>query len=375
MAQITRQKFIYRWTPPALLQYARDIKQRLDSRTDFLCFWKGFDKSSIPAALVDMVESFIANQDFKRVSRYWHYLNAQNLSMLANLGADNYRNSVALNYFTWTTISEEMAGTIIRIAASAGSPHIANIFKTQPGLDLIASLNHNLLVGALFSALSESGGLAHFEEIREEITENIPYVTIDNKKVTQDRMNSLMELQTISKVFNFQPESTIVEIGAGSGRTATCLLSLNPNLKYIIADIPPALFLSSTNLRRLFPERRIAVGFREKNSAALEKLIDENDLIFIFPSQLSLLRPKSVDLFLAIDCLHEMTKKTIDGYFDEIDRLAKRFYMKVWNHTRVPFDLHELDKNDFPIKKHWTVALDQPCIFPASFSEMGYHLP
>jgi hypothetical protein len=151
-------------------------------------------------------------------------------------------------------------------------------------------------------------------------------------------------------------------------------MSLTSDIKYIIADIPPALFLSSLNLRELFPERRIALAFKVSNPEEVSALIRDNDLIFMFPHQMRLLADKSIDLFLAVDCLHEMTMATIEDYFAQIDRLARNFYMKVWNSTRVPFDLHRLTRDDYPFRPHWEKVFDEVCVFPSNFCEMGYRL-
>jgi hypothetical protein len=57
------------------------------------------------------------------------------------------------------------------------------------------------------------------------------------------------------------------------------------------------------------------------------------------------------------------------------DRLARSFYMKVWNTTQVPFDLHHLTRDDYPVRPHWEKVFDEACVFPSNFSEMGYRLP
>jgi putative sugar O-methyltransferase len=214
-----------------------------------------------------------------------------------------------------------------------------------------------------------------FAEVREQIGDSTPHLVIDGARVTQDRLNALLEFERISLLGDFADGSTVLEIGAGDGRTAACLMSLMPGIKYIIGDTPPALFLSSGNLRGLFPERRVAAALKASSLEELSALIRGNDLIFIFPHQIRLLADKSIDLFLAIDCLHEMTKATIDDYFAQIDRLARSFYMKVWNTTQVPFDLHRLTRDDYPVRPHWEKVFDEACVFPSNFCEMAYRLP
>src|SRR5690606_31659160 len=130
-----------------------------------------------------------------------------------------------------------------------------------------------------------------------------PHLNLDGARITQDRLNSLLEYEQISRLGVLRRDCRVLEIGAGSGRTAACLLSLVPGLKYIIADIPPALFLSYGNLRDLFPELRVAAGFTVQSRQELDAVIAGNDLIFVFPDQLRHMADKSIDLFLAVDCL------------------------------------------------------------------------
>lgn len=363
------------WLPPALIEFVRDVRQRADRRTDFQYFWKRFDKSSIPSELREMVAAFVESPDFPKISRYWHYLNANNLEMIAKSGSENYRKDVSLNYYTWTDFSEELAGGLFQAAAQSPNSTYSKLFRQQPGMELVPSVKHNILLVALHAAVMARPIAHRIGEVREQVSDSTPHLRIGDIRITQDRLNSLLEFERISLLGDFSGWRTVLEIGAGNGRTAACLMSLVPGLKYVIADIPPALFLSLGNLRGLFPERRVAVGFKATDREQLAALIRDNDLIFIFPNQIRLMGDKSVDLFLAVDCLHEMTRTTIDDYFSQIDRLALNFYMKVWNRTRVPFDLHHLTRDDYPARQHWEKIFDVACVFPSNFSEMGYSLP
>jgi putative sugar O-methyltransferase len=370
MASLTLRRFAKQWLlPPALTEFLRGLR-RPQKHVDFQTFWNRFPKSSVPTELSDMVSTFVESPDFKNISRYWHHLNAINLEMIARDGADNYRKNVSFNYYTWTEIDEDKAGSLFRIAGSAQSPY-RELFRQQPGLAATLSVQHNILIAALYAAVMARPVARYFAQVRERVTDSTPHLMIDGKPVTQDRLNSLLEFERISLLGDFA-DRTILEIGAGDGRTAACMMSLIPSVKYIIADIPPAVFLCSQNLRRLFPDRRITMAFTA--SSQLSALIRDNDLIFIFPHQLRLLANKSIDLFLAVDCLHEMTKTTINDYFAQIDRLATTFYMKVWSSTQVPLDLHRLTRDDYPVRAHWKKVFDESCVFPSNFSEMGYRL-
>ena len=69
----------------------------------------------------------------------------------------------------------------------------------------------------------------------------------------------------------------------------------------------------------------------------LQKNIKSNDISFVFPHQLRTIDKKYFDFVLAVDCIHEMDKKTIKYYFDLINDLTNSFYFSIWNKTTAPF--------------------------------------
>ncbi len=62
------------------------------------------------------------------------------------------------------------------------------------------------------------------------------------------------------------PKKNFIEIGAGAGRTATVILSINENAKYVIADLPPAIEVSYKNLKACFPNKKIFKCFSVNDS-------------------------------------------------------------------------------------------------------------
>ena len=95
----------------------------------------------------------------------------------------------------------------------------------------------------------------------------------NNIKITQEKLRSLIEYETISKLINKNnSETKIVEIGSGNGRICDTVLSINPLVtKYILADIPPALTLAYDRLKKSFPEKKIFYGIDIKENE-IEKL-------------------------------------------------------------------------------------------------------
>ena len=117
-----------------------------------------------------------------------------------------------------------------------------------------------------------------------------PSLEIDGNKINQDDLNSLLEFEQISRLLKKikDKKNTILEIGAGSGRTAKTVISIMNDVKYVIADIPPAINLCFENMKRYFPEKKIVTAFEANNKNDLKNILNQNDIVFIFPHQLKL---------------------------------------------------------------------------------------
>ncbi len=210
--------------------------------------------------------------------------------------------------------------------------------------------------------------------LEEPLIGNPPYVTYDGKRVSQDACNSLLEFIPISQNCPINEISTIIEIGAGSGRTAFCFLKLLPNLRYIIVDFPPALYVSQTYLTDVFPDKKV-MKFRPFNTfKEIENEYFESNIIFLTPDQLNKLPDHSADLFLAIDCIHEMKPEMIIEYFNEAERLSSYFYFKCWTKTTVPYDGIFYSENSYPVHKEWVKLFKEPCVVPSDFFHAFYKL-
>jgi hypothetical protein len=128
---------------------------------------------------------------------------------------------------------------------------------------------------------------------------------------------------------DFAGVKKVSEIGAGYGRTAWVFLLLH-DLKYTIFDIKPAIEISERYLRAVLPERNIT---------------------FKDPCELG----GKCDLMIAIDCLHEMTRKQVEDYFEYIDKNARYFYFSCFKQAFVPFDGINWGIDDYPCRKNWKI--------------------
>ena len=209
-----------------------------------------------------------------------------------------------------------------------------------------------------------------------------PYISLNNLKITTDKLVSLLDFDKIDRAFNLNNIKSILEIGAGSGRTSEAILSIKNNISYVICDIPPAIYVSFKKLKLAYPDKAIEYLVDIQNKDELNKKIKKNDISFIYPHQMELISKDAFDLTIAIDCFHEMDKKTIAHYFKNINNFSKNFYFSIWenskgNYTKTLFKKTErlnYYEGDYNIPKNWVNNFEENLVFPANQISLGFRI-
>ena len=149
-----------------------------------------------------------------------------------------------------------------------------------------------------------------------------------------------------------------------------CFWKARAKAKYVIFDIPPAVFLSQWYLRRVFPEKRI-FGLRSFDN--FEEVRDEYeraDIVFFFPNRWSCFRP--IDSTCSSISAHwrEMRPDQIRNYYSQIGRLTRGyFYSKQWfdfvNHE----DKIVMRQADYPVPPAWKEVYSRRALVQNDFFE------
>jgi putative sugar O-methyltransferase len=169
--------------------------------------------------------------------------------------------------------------------------------------------------------------------------------------------------------------SVVIELGAGYGRDAYAILATTPNVKYVIVDIPPALWVAETYLRHQFPGRRIFPYRAFTEFSEIEAEFLECDIAFFLSTQITLLPAGIADLGMNISSLHEMRLGQIAFYLSQFDRLLKDegvFYLKQWKRAVVPFENTVIRQEDYPIPASWRCELSREAPIQTRFFEARY---
>ena len=174
--------------------------------------------------------------------------------------------------------------------------------------------------------------------------------------ISQDLANSALEASAVARALAGTKPSSIMEVGAGYGRTAYVLLSRFPGATYTIVDIEPALSISRWYLTSLFPTARLR---------------------FLPPDEAQRLGAASVDLVVAVSSLHEMRQDQLKGYLDLFDSVAGGgvVYLKQWERWTNPVDGVTLAFGEYPIPAGWREVFSESTPVQTNFRQAAWRVP
>lgn len=326
---------------------------------------------------------FLESPSYNYISNFWHILNIKNYNQLLVKGLECYGSTIATNYFTFVDFEEEYMGDILKDLSIFNFQ--ADIFKKQNNFNYKQSFIYNYLCLLLYFTLKKN--ILYFKKL-EKLNDKTylgfddPYIAIEGINITIDKIASLLDLEKINKFIQLQSVNNILEIGAGSGRLSECIITNYPDVKYVICDIPPAIYIAYKRMKLGFPTKKISLLIQNNEKESLNNEIKNSDISFIFPHQLSLINKKLFNLVVAVDCLHEMNKKTLNLYFKLVGHLTNNFYFSIWNQTKNHYsktifkktERLNFEKGDYPIPDSWKNTFKENLLFPSNQLGLGYFI-
>ena len=340
-------------------------------------FWNKLDKTNLPKELIKTFDLYLNSPSYNWSSKMWRHMIMLHLNLIASGKYKNYENIMSRLYFTWTEIDEDLIKDSCKNIQHNKIDLNVNLFKKQDNLDWTGSINHNLILLLLYENIKSKKVFKYLNKIKKNDSIVEHSLNINDLEITQDNLNALSEYEKIENLLDKLDvkKKRFLEVGAGSGRTAKVILSINNDAKYVIADLPPAINVSFNNLKTSFPNKKVAKGF-ELNQEDLNIAFDKNDILFIFPHQIKFFSKKTFDISIAIDCLHEMERRIVKNYMINFENVSKLVYFKVWEYAGLPYSFYQYysvhRKEDYFIKDHWKEHLKKRCIYPSKFFELGY---
>ncbi len=314
-------------------------------------------------------------------SKFWEALNKKNLQQLEAGGLQNFKQTVAQNYFTWVIGHRDKQFRYLAKHTNllAWPAILRGIFTHDPSFPLNRTQQRELMIFTrMLWKFTERIDSEHLLTHIDEPTEGNPFrIFLNGKLISQDLANSVLEYYSICEHFKASTTSknTICELGAGYGRNAYVFMKASPNCKYIVIDIPPALYVSQHYLTSVFRGKNIFTFRPFDRFSDVEKELNNADIAFLLPHQAEMLPEKSVDLFINISSLHEMKIDQIHTYFKLIEKLTKGyFYTKQWWVSHNPADGITITPKDYPVPTNWKQVYLRQAKVQTYFFEAMYEL-
>lgn len=315
-------------------------------------------------------------------SKFWIYYLIKNIDQLEENGLENFKQSVNQNYFNWigddwiTPQQESISKDLSSLTKLLTAWHI----RRSAGVEKNVCLNENQwrayknFVAILWEFVSKHDKLGILQDLQEPKLGNSLSFKYKGREISQDICNSVLELNGVAEGMSpVLQNANILEVGGGYGRIADVLLRSYPNATITMVDIPPGLHICQWYLSQLHLNRKI-FKYRAFNSyAEVKHEYEQASVRFLLPHQLELIPDDSFTACINVSSLHEMTPNQIEHWFNLIDRLVSGcFYTKQWIKNVNTYDNIVIERESYPVKKHWKESYNQVCKVQPFFFEALY---
>jgi putative sugar O-methyltransferase len=310
-----------------------------------------------------------------RASKFWEMLCDLNISWLKADGIDNFKRTVNNNYFNWMVNSDSnyfksVSGNFYRRLIKNPRNLIFKLFAKLPPTEVKTYTQGSyrfsrgdrriyakyLIILNDYVIRNDQDNL--FQNLSEPEHGNPIAIKINDRLISQDLCNSYLEYSYLKNSLGaerFERIKTIAEIGSGYGRLAYQIKQLHSGAakKLILIDLPPALMVAQWYFKKCFPNESIEWAADYKTPEEIKAALSRSSVLFLLPHQIELLEEKSIDLFINISSLQEMTREQINHYYELINKKANLFYTKQWLSWENPEDKMLVPAVIYPTKPTW----------------------
>jgi len=315
--------------------------------------------------------------DDLRPSGFWSHFGRHNEELLTAHGIENFKRTVNQNYFNWVPLStadnqyQQVAAywdahpdpAALQVELEDWDLLQVGFLAENPFADPANRASYARFVGMLWHHVRHSEPNGLLDRLTEPELGNPIRTKLHGRLISQDLANSVKERNSLFHGWDGgrAPSQPLIvgELGAGYGRVAYVLLSTQP-VRYVVIDVPPALFVSQWYLSRLFPGKRIFT-FRPFDSfEEVAGELAETDIAFLTPDQFYRLPDRYFDAFLTISSLAEMTFSQISQYIGLMCCKTKsRIYIKQWREWTNHVDKMTVTRTDYDLLPGWRKRIDR----------------
>jgi putative sugar O-methyltransferase len=356
---------------------------------DKLDFTKKFEVST--KEIDKMMDELQIAENVFHPSEFWLTLAKEHVEKLKKYGFDNFKRTLNMQYFHFPPFPDK---SFLRLLLKWIQHPSLNIFPTSSpklgiteysehyiSLDGILGIYYSIYVKMLYEITKKIDKKNLLVKLEEPFLGNPIKIQYENKTISFDVCNSLLEYYSINEGMDLWKQNKLVisELGAGYGRLAYVFLMIHPNHKYVIFDIPPTLYISQTYLSKLFPNLKI-FKFRHFSSfSEIQKEYYESDVCFFTPNQLEMFPEKEIDVFINISSLHEMRFDQIQKFYQLIDAKTKgifftKQYPDIIKLSNGLSGAYEVPFNKYPTPPNWKLIFNRQNEINPRFTEAIYQI-
>jgi putative sugar O-methyltransferase len=325
--------------------------------------------------LAAMAAEVAAGPEALRPSAFWEDFSGLHLALLRDEGFTRFKRSINQTYFQFMVLSprDEQFRAVLRSWLAHPRLDVLRARLAEPvqlRTDLLPGLRtrserfwYARYVAALWEEVSRRDRHRILEQLEEPRLGAPIAVRHRGRFISQDLCNSALELVAI--LDGLEPAglpvgARVIEVGGGYGRVAWAALTVRPDLRVVLVDIPPALAVAERYLTTLFPHLPTLRFRRFEDPREIEDALRSAQLAFLTPNQLERLEPLEADLAINISSLHEMRPDQIERQLELIDRQCRgHFYTKQWEAWHNVIDDVTIRRQDYPYPSRWRPVFER----------------
>ena len=301
-----------------------------------------------------------------RPGAFWAGLIDANLEMLEREGIENFKRTVANNYYNWVVTDPrdpQIKLSIVRWMRHPGVAALRTSMEPPEGLRTLdrdgrfelrgrAAFMYRFFVGQAWVRACEEDRLGLTQRLQEPEAGNPIRLHKGGRRISQDLANSIIECNFAAASGQVRDGARIAELGAGYGRLAYVHAHAAQSV-YCIFDIPPALAVSQWYLTQVLGPDRIVRFSPEPDLDALRP----GTVAFFTPDQLDRFPDGWFDLTQTISTLPEMPREQSDHFLALLAaKSSGALFLKQWKRWRNEADAVELTEDAYRPPAGWVAS-------------------
>ena len=214
------------------------------SAEEFINWWSDYQKKNIDNDLKIMINDLVKNENFKNYSPYWNQLAQSHIKILTEEGFENFKQTIEKLHYWGEISAASMLIDPIKNKEVKIEYDKKELDKKHDFCSLEESKNINKTNLILINYLIENGYQKYLDIVSENSFGNSITFRYQDRNYSYALLNSLIDIDILKKNLRQNEYSSILEIGAGSGRLCNAFMQIDSKLNHTICDIPPTLYIA-----------------------------------------------------------------------------------------------------------------------------------